>query len=75
MSTGSSVYYDGNGSYCCSKILFYYNPLRKSKNAHPENLTMKEISTGLSVYYDGYGSYDCPKKFLPIKLLKGVKKN
>ena len=42
------------------------------KQAHRENLTMKNMRTGLSVYDDGYGSYDCPENFLLIKPLKGV---
>ena len=79
MSIGSTVYYDGYGSYDCPKNFFRMQPLKevqnkKIKNSHLENLTTKKMSTVLSVYYDGYGSYDYPKNFLLIKPLKGVKK-
>ena len=79
MSTGPSSYYDGYGSYDCSKKILPIKPLKevkknKSRNASLENWTTKKMSTGPSSYYDEYGSYDCPKKFRSIKPLKEVKK-
>ena len=70
MSTGSTVYYDGYGSYDCLKNALPIKPLKevkkkiKQKNCYLENLTMKKMSTGSTVYYNGYGSYGCSKIFI-----------
>ena len=78
MSTGSSVYeyYDGYGSYDCSKNFFPIKPLKevkkKLKTAHRENLTTKKMSIGPSLYYDRYGSYDFPKiKYCLMQISSG----
>ena len=69
MSTESTVYYDGYGSYGCPKNVLPIKTLKKvkkkiqQKNCYLENLTTKKMSTGSSVYYDEYGSYGCSKIF------------
>ena len=68
MSTKSSVYYDGYGSYDCPKIFLPIKPLKEveknlKKKVYLENVTTKEMTTGSTIYYDGYGSYGCSKIF------------
>ena len=75
MHTGSSIYYDGYGSYDCRKNLLPIKPLKEvKKKSYLEYLTTKKMSTESSVYYDGCSIYDYPKNFLAIKPFKEVKK-
>ena len=79
MSTGSSVYYNGYGSYDFQKIFLRIKPLKEVeknilKKCSSREFDNKKNEHRITWYYDGYGSYYCPKNFLQIKPLLGVKK-